>query len=157
AARGDVAGLQELMTEIESDTGWSGFETMKAMARAAIQRVTAPGDSSAVGPACDAALELMKLQTSEFPPLFAEVIDCAFAAGEPERVEQLLSAVDQLQPAQRGPLLEAEAARARARLAAHNGDAEAAAEHYSGAIALLGRLETPFHLARAQLEYAELL
>jgi len=69
----------------------------------------------------------------------------------------LLDAVDQLQPALRGPLLEAEAARARARLAAHNGEAGAAEEHYSRAIALFGELETPFYLARAQLEYSELL
>jgi len=43
AARGDLAGLQELMNQIETDTGWSGFEEMKAMARATIQRVIAPG------------------------------------------------------------------------------------------------------------------
>jgi tetratricopeptide (TPR) repeat protein len=99
----------------------------------------------------------MKLRNSEFPPLFAEVIECAFAAGEPDRVEQLLSAVDELEPAQRGPLLEAEATRAHARLAAHNGDVDAADEYYSRAIELFGELETPFYLARAQLDYAELL
>ncbi len=157
AARADVAGLQELMNRIETDTGWSGFEEMKAMARAAIQRLTAPGDSSALGAACEAALALLKRRSSEFPPLFAEVVECAFAAGEPERVEQLLSVADELEPARRDPLLEAEAIRARARLAAHNGDIEAAAERYSHAIDLFGELETPFYLARAQLEYAELL
>jgi tetratricopeptide (TPR) repeat protein len=142
---------------IETDTGWTAFEEMKTLARAAIQRVTAPEDSSGLGAACEAALELLNHQTSEFPPLFAEVVECAFAAGEPQRVEALVDAVDRLEPGLRGPLLEAEAARARARLAAHNGDHEAAEEHYSRAIALLGELETPFHLARARLEYAELL
>ena len=34
---------------------------------------------------------------------------------------------------------------------------KAADEHYSHAIDLFGELETPFYLARAQLEYAELL
>ena len=124
AARGDVAGLQELMNRIETDTGWSGFEQMKAMARAAIQRLTAPGDSSALGAACEAAVALLKRRSSEFPPLFAEVVECAFAAGEPERVEQLLSAIDDLESGRRDPLLEAEASRARARLAAHNGEVE---------------------------------
>jgi tetratricopeptide (TPR) repeat protein len=157
AARGDVAGLEALMKQIGTDTGWRVFESTKAMARAAILRVTAPGDSSALGAACEAALRLVGLQTSEFPPLFAEVIDCAFAAGEPERVEQLLRAVDELEPGQRGPLLEAEAARARARLATHNSDHESADEHYARAIALFSELETPFYLARVQLEYAELL
>jgi class 3 adenylate cyclase/predicted ATPase len=157
AARGDVAGLEALMQQIGPDTGWRAFENMKAMARAAIQRVTAPGDSSALGEACEAALRLVSLHTSEFPPLFAEVIECAFAAGEPERVEQLLRAVDELEPGQRGPLLEAEAARARARLAAHNSDRESADDHYTRAIALFSELETPFYLARAQLEFAELL
>ena len=157
AARGDVAGLQALLDLIETDTGWTGFEEMKAMARAVIQRVTAPGDSSALGPACEAAVAVVKLQSSEFPPLFAEVVECAFAAGEPERVEQLLSAIGDLEPGGRDPLLEAEATRARARLAAHNGDVEAAEERYSHAIDLFGELEAPFYLARAQLEYAELL
>jgi class 3 adenylate cyclase/predicted ATPase len=156
-ARGDVAGLEALMKQIGTDTGWTGFEQQKTMARAAIQRVTAPGDPSALGAACEAALCLVNLQTSEFPPLFAEVIDCAFAAGEPERVEQLLRAVDELEPGQRGPLLDAEAARARARLATHHGDNESADTHYARAIALFSELETPFYLARAQLEYAELL
>jgi tetratricopeptide (TPR) repeat protein len=157
AARGDLAGLQDLMARIETDTGWKAFEEMKAMARAVIQRVTTPGDSSALGAACDAALDLMHHQTSEFPPLFAEVIECAFAAGEPQRAEPLLDAFDQLEAALRGPLLEAEAARARARLAAHNGDVDAANEHYSRALDQFGELGTPFYLARAQLEYAELL
>jgi hypothetical protein len=127
------------------------------MARAAIQRVIAPGDSSALGAACDAALALVALQTSEFPPLFAEVVECAFAAGEPERVEPLLSAVDRLEAGRRDPLLDAEATRARARLAVHNGEVEAADGDYSRAIAQFGQLETPFYLARAQLEHAELL
>jgi class 3 adenylate cyclase/predicted ATPase len=157
AARGDVVGLQALMKQIGTDTGWRSFENQKAMARAAIERVTAPGDTSAVGEACEAALRLVHLQTSEFPPLFAEVIECAFEAGEPERVEQLLRAVDELAPGQRGPLLEAEATRARARLAAHNSNYESAREHYSSAIAMFSELETPFYLARAQLECAELL
>jgi class 3 adenylate cyclase/predicted ATPase len=157
AARGDVAGLEALMKQIGTHTGWRAFENMKAMARAAIQRVTAPGDSTALDAACEATLALVSLQTSEFPPLFAEVIDCAFAAGEPERVEPLLRAVDELEPGQRGPLLEAEAARGRARLATHNTDHESADAHYTRAIALFSELETPFYLARAQLEYAELL
>jgi tetratricopeptide (TPR) repeat protein len=84
-------------------------------------------------------------------------VDCAFAAGELDRVQQLIRAVDGFKPAQLLPLLEAEATRARARLAAHSGDLQAADELFRRAVALFRELETPFYLARAQLEYAELL
>jgi hypothetical protein len=55
------------------------------------------------------------------------------------------------------PLLEAEATRARARLAAHRGEPESADRGFRRAIKMFGELQTPFYLARAQLEYAELL
>jgi uncharacterized small protein (DUF1192 family) len=102
-------------------------------------------------------LPYLSVGTSELPPLFAEAVDCALAAGLTDRVEQLLAACDQLKPAELIPLLEAEVTRARARVAAHKGERDAAERHFRWAIDLLGELESEFYLARAQLEYAELL
>ena len=94
---------------------------------------------------------------SGVPVLFAEGVDCAFAAGRADVVEELLARVDALKPAQLIPLLDAEAARARARLAAARGEDQLADQWFRRAIDLFTELATPFHLARAQLEYAELL
>jgi NAD-dependent SIR2 family protein deacetylase len=85
------------------------------------------------------------------------------SCGEPSERETtggagtLDAAVGEVKPAQLIPLLDAEASRARGRLAAHRGELEAGEQHLRRAIALFGELETPFYLARAQLEYAELL
>jgi tetratricopeptide (TPR) repeat protein len=95
--------------------------------------------------------------SSEIPALFAETVDCAFGAGETRRVGELLAAVDELKPAQLLPLLDAEATRARARIALHRGDLDLADKHLRRAVGLFRELQTPFYLARAQLEYAELL
>jgi len=102
-------------------------------------------------------VDLLRAATSESPPLFAEGVECAFAASELGMVEELLQAVERLKPAQLLPLLDAEATRARARLAAHSGDLPLADQQFRRAIGLFRELQTPFYLARAQLEYAELL
>ncbi len=62
-----------------------------------------------------------------------------------------------LRPVQLIPLLDAEAMRARGRLAAHEHDFDTARRWFRRSIDLFRELETPFHLARAQLHYAELL
>jgi hypothetical protein len=54
-------------------------------------------------------------------------------------------------------VLNAEAARARARLAAHRGDVDEAERSFKQAIQRFEELGTPFFLARTQLQYAELL
>src|SRR5262249_30933789 len=48
-------------------------------------------------------------------------------------------------------------ARARARLAARSGDTDQAVRWFKRAVSSFREFTTPFHLARAQLEYAELL
>ena len=88
---------------------------------------------------------------------FAEVVDTAFAAGAPAVVEELLKRADTLKPAQMLPLLDAEVSRARARLAADRGQRDEAERCFRRATQRLRELGTPFCLARAQLEHAELL
>jgi hypothetical protein len=154
AARGDTAGLDALRLRLGAG-GWHQVEHAHAVARAVVERETT-GGSEAVAEACEAVRELIQGGTSEMPTVFAEAVDCAFAAGDIARVEQLLATVDDLKPAQLTPLLDAEATRARARLAAHRTELETADELFRRAIGLFRELGTPFYLARAQLEYAEL-
>jgi class 3 adenylate cyclase/tetratricopeptide (TPR) repeat protein len=154
AARGDTAGLEALRLRLGAG-GWHQVEHAHAVARAVVERETT-GGSEAVAEACEAVRELIQGGTSEMPTVFAEAVDCAFAAGDIARVEQLLATVDDLKPAQLTPLLDAEATRARARLAAHRTELETADELFRRAIGLFRELGTPFYLARAQLEYAEL-
>jgi hypothetical protein len=111
----------------------------------------------AVREACDALLAPMDSGLSHIPLQFGEAVETAFVAGDPAAVEALLDRIDQLQPAQLIPLLEAEAARARARLSAHRGDLEGADRSFRRGLELFGDLETPFATARIQLEHAELL
>lgn len=136
--------------------GWSAVEGGEKVARAVIAR-EAGRRSEGLTDASEATVQLLQGSSSEVPPLFAEVVECAFAAGRVGVVDELLAAVDQLKPAQLLPLLDAEATRARARLAAHRGELGLADQYFRCAIALFRELQTPFYLARAQLEYAALL
>jgi tetratricopeptide (TPR) repeat protein len=156
AARGDIEGLQTLAQRLGTRHGWSQVAHAESIARAIIERETGAG-GSALGEACEAARDLIESGSSEIPPLFAEAIDCALAAGKARRADELLAAVDELKPAQLIPLLDAEAARARARRAAQKGDLAVADQYFRRAIVVFRELQTPFYLARAQLEYAELL
>jgi hypothetical protein len=155
AARGDIEGLLTVQHAIGRHS-WTQVAHAESVARAIVERETG-AESGALGEACNAIHELIVGGSSEVPALFAEAIDCAFAAGETGRADDLLAAVDELKPAQLIPLLEAEATRARARLAVHRGEDEEADELFRRAIAMFGDLETPFYLARTQLEYAEFL
>jgi tetratricopeptide (TPR) repeat protein len=156
AARGEAANLEALEKALGGAEGWTAMQGAQTIVRAVIEREA--GDSSqTLAQASDAVIQLLQGAVSEAPPLFAEVVESAFAAGEIGVVEELLVSVDALKPAQLLPLLDAEAARARARLAAHSGDLGVADQHFRRAIELFRELETPFYLARAQQEYAELL
>jgi class 3 adenylate cyclase/tetratricopeptide (TPR) repeat protein len=155
AARGDLERLRELLEGV-SASGWPAVELAAKIARATANR----GDPSAnalIAEARDAALGLIPRGTSEMPALVADLLDTAFAADDLGTVTTLLEAVGALKPAQLLPLLNAEAIRARAKRAAHTGDRDGADQHFRWAIGLFRELETPFYLARAQLEYAELL
>ncbi|HZO78240.1 MAG TPA: adenylate/guanylate cyclase domain-containing protein [Solirubrobacteraceae bacterium] len=156
AARGDIVELEALEERLGRAEGWSAVEGAEKVARVVIAREAAHG-SGALADASEAVVQLLQGSTSEVPPLFAEVVECAFTAGEIDVVEELLAAVHGLKPAQLLPLLDAEAARARARLAEYRDDHDRADHHFRRAIALFRELETPFFLARSQLEYAQLL
>jgi class 3 adenylate cyclase/tetratricopeptide (TPR) repeat protein len=157
AARGDREGLRALQERLERGSSWTAVAYAEKIGRAVIARETGEGDGEILAEAVEATLGLLSHGTSEMPPLFAGTIESAFAAQRLDLVEKLLQNVDSLKPAEQLPLLDAEATRARARLAVARGDSDDARQLFRRAIALFRELETPFYLARAQLEYAELL
>lgn len=156
AGRGDAEGLNSLAKRLGGAHGWTQVAQAEKVSLAVVERETGAA-IGALGEAYEAVTELIEGGSSEVPPLFAEVVECAFATSEPARVEELVAAVDELKPAQLLPLLDAESTRARARLAAHHGDLQTADGLFRRAISLFRELETPFYRARAQLEYAELV
>ncbi len=156
AARGDTAGLRALVDAIGQDTGWDAVDKAATVALAITLREEGrPGDGA--DDAVTAVREHMQAAESAVPSMFAETVECAFAAQRVDAVEDLLGTVDGLTPARLLPLLDAEAARARARVAVHKGEPAIAEQWFRRAIDLCRELATPFHLGRALLEYAELL
>jgi tetratricopeptide (TPR) repeat protein len=156
AARGDAAGLQAMLEQLGAPTDRAEIQWLLQSGRAVILRETG-SVQQAVRDAREAALAVLDTALSHVPVLFAEAVESAFAAGDPAVVDDLLERVAALQPAELIPMLDAEATRARARLAAHRGDAAAADQAFRRAIGLFRELDTPFALARTQLEHAELL
>jgi tetratricopeptide (TPR) repeat protein len=156
AARGDRPGLAALLDQLAVRSGWPELILITQAGQSVILRETGRCEE-AVREACDALLAPMDSGLSHIPLQFGEAVETAFVAGDPAAVEALLDRIDQLQPAQLIPLLEAEAARARARLSAQRGDLEGAERWFRRGLELFGDLETPFATARIQLEYAELL
>ncbi len=156
SARGELDALQALFDELGSSFGWPDVEAQARLGRAMILRDTQRAGES-VSLAQDTFDSAAESGVSHIPFEFAEAVDCALAADDPAVARALIERVDGLKPAQLLPLLEAEASRARARLAAHEGDVAGAERWFKRAVDHLRELATPFSLARAQLEYAELL
>jgi tetratricopeptide (TPR) repeat protein len=155
AARGDAVALQELSESVGQKRG-HGLEGPTAVARGAILRGTGRGAESAAG-LREPVLDNLGMGTCELPLVLAEAVECASAAGDDGLIEELVARVKAMEPGQRMPLLDAEAQWAAGRLAAQRGDTVTAGRALQRAVDLLSKMESPFSLARAQLEYAELL
>ncbi len=155
AFRGESEALQAIAPSLDLTTGWFEQDVMAKAARAMIRREL--GDpAGALSEAREACLAAISSSESHLPLEFAEAIETAFAADAPEVVEELLARVGDLAPVQLIPLLDAEAARARGRLAAYHGHLEEAGPWFRRAIDLFRELGTPFQRARAQLQWAEI-
>jgi tetratricopeptide (TPR) repeat protein len=154
-ARGQLDQLRSLL-EGYSTHGWTLLEHYLVVARAMLER---EGDQSSetLEQAVRGVRSLLEVGESSAPVSFGDLVDCGFAAGRPEVVRELTAAVDALKPVQIGPALDAEAARARALLAVHDGRSDEAEQWFRRSIDLFRELSTPFLLARAQLQYAEWL
>jgi class 3 adenylate cyclase/tetratricopeptide (TPR) repeat protein len=85
---------------------------------------------------------------------FVEALECAFELGDTGKLEELLSLIEGLRSGERPPILEAHAARFRAKLAAGPSAAE---RGFNRAIDIFRERELVFWLAVTQLEQAEWL
>ncbi|HEY5659643.1 MAG TPA: adenylate/guanylate cyclase domain-containing protein [Gaiellaceae bacterium] len=85
---------------------------------------------------------------------FVEALECAFELGDTGKLEQLLVTIEDLRSGERPPMLEAHAARFRAKLA---GDIRAAEKSFNRATDIFRERELVFWLAVTQLEQAEWL
>jgi hypothetical protein len=83
----------------------------------------------------------------------SELLECALAAGDRAKAEEVLAVLDALQPGELTPLYRGLRARFRGRLA----KGAAAAAHFREAEEVYEGLGTPFLLAVTQLEHAESL
>jgi class 3 adenylate cyclase/tetratricopeptide (TPR) repeat protein len=155
-ARGDVAAAHELIEPLSENTGWDEPTLMAQSARAIIHRA-AGRPKEALADALEGAIGVVDRSLSHAPLEFGEATECAIAADEPDGVRELLTRIDALKPVQLIPMLDAEAMRARAQLAAYGGDVEAAERWFKRSIELFRELATPFFQARAQIQYAELM
>jgi class 3 adenylate cyclase/predicted ATPase len=154
--RGEMAKALELLEPLSADTGWAEPMVMAQSARAAILREM-DEPARALGEARQAALSIIDRSLSHGPLEFSEAVECAFDADELDVVRELLARIDALKPVQLIPLLDAEAMRARGRLAAADGDLESAQHWFRRSIDLTREHEAPFPLARAMLQYSEVL
>jgi class 3 adenylate cyclase/tetratricopeptide (TPR) repeat protein len=88
---------------------------------------------------------------------FVWAVEAAFALGNLGKVEELLGAAEVLPPGHRPPLLQAQAARVRARLAAARGKRDGVEAGFKAAAGMLRELGVPFWLAVTLLEHGEWL
>jgi class 3 adenylate cyclase/tetratricopeptide (TPR) repeat protein len=88
---------------------------------------------------------------------FPQALESALALGERELAERLLATIEALPQGRLAPSLRAHAARFRARLAAHDGDALTADRGFATAASIFREYSMPFWLAITLTEHADWL
>ncbi len=88
---------------------------------------------------------------------FPQALEAAFALGERERGEQLLTPIEALPPGRLAPSLRAHAARFRARLGAEDGESRKAEQGFAAAAVTFREFGIPFWLAVTLTEHGEWL
>jgi tetratricopeptide (TPR) repeat protein len=157
-ARGDVAGARAAfetgLAQLDSDEPQTrlGNRLYEAMLLRAEHRLPE---------ALDAAREALQLRDlSTLHPFYKlawiEACEAAFELGDEPQLEELLGEVERLPPSDRTPRILAQEARFRGRLLALRGDRDRAAELFSRAVDGFRALQTPYPLAIALVEQAEL-
>jgi tetratricopeptide (TPR) repeat protein len=152
-ARGDVprarATLEAARSDADEVQSRLGFRLMEASVLRAERR---PAEALA------AARETLALDALHpfYKQAWVEASEAAFELGDEEQVEELLGEVERLPPSERTPRLVTQEARFRGRLLALRDDREGATELLARAVEGLRALQTPYPLAIALLERAEL-
>jgi class 3 adenylate cyclase/tetratricopeptide (TPR) repeat protein len=157
-ARGDVPGARAAL-EASSVNRESEEPQTRLFFRGCEGRVLrAEGRLSEALAAARDALVIGEL--SALHPLYKVVwidaCETAFDLGDEGQVEELLGEVERLPPSNRTPRVVSNEARFRGRLLGLRGDQEAAAQHLADAVEGLRALQTPYPMAIALLEQAEL-
>jgi class 3 adenylate cyclase/tetratricopeptide (TPR) repeat protein len=157
-ARGDVAKARAAFdadsAQLDSDEPQSrlGFLLFEAGLLRAERRLP---EALAAGRGALAIRELSTLHPF-YKVAWIETCEIAFDLGDEEQVEELLGEVDRLPPSERTPRLVTQEARFRGRLLGLRGDRNGAEELLARAIEGFRALQTPYPLAMALVEQAEL-
>jgi tetratricopeptide (TPR) repeat protein len=103
--------------------------------------------------------EVLEIRPADQPVKLAlpQALEAALALGEVGRAAQLLATIEALPPGRLAPSLRAHAARFRARLAAHDGEALAADQGFAAAVSIFREYAMPYWLAITLTEHAEAL
>jgi class 3 adenylate cyclase/tetratricopeptide (TPR) repeat protein len=155
--RGDTAGARAIL-----DSGAELRETGEVQIRVGYLGVEAQVLRAEGRPSDALSVAREAVDAYPFPrhPFFKcawfEACEAALELGEPEQVEDVLDAFGRLSPSDRTRLLIAQEARFRGRLLALRGNSPDAAELFSRAVADFREIHTPYYLAMALVEQAEL-
>jgi class 3 adenylate cyclase/tetratricopeptide (TPR) repeat protein len=157
--RGDVADARVVLDAWEQvlDAGDLQEQGSILLGRAAVLR--AEGNPRAAVAELRRSMELWRRlrQMHYLAEAHADAVDAAFELGDQELVEELLAEAETLPAIDSRPLLRANQARFRGRLAALRGLADEAEQGFSTAISEFRRLDMQFNLAVALVEQAEWL
>jgi tetratricopeptide (TPR) repeat protein len=158
AERGELAELERAVTAGESGEE-SDLQARSAqrLARSLLHRERGEHRQALECARESLGADLTQGNATAIAESLAAALDAAFALGDLTEVEELLRATDGLSPAQRIRALRAQAARGSARLAARQGDGEAAQTGFAEAAELFRELVSPFWLGVTLLERAEWL
>jgi class 3 adenylate cyclase/tetratricopeptide (TPR) repeat protein len=157
-ARGDVLGARAALEATSATRDSEELQTRLFFRQNEAKVLRAEGQLSEALVAAREAAQIEGL--SALHPLYKvawiEACEVAFELGDQEQIEELLGEIERLPPSSRTPRLVSQEARFRGRLLALRGDGDAAAEHLAKAVEGFRGLETPYPLAIALFEQAEL-
>jgi hypothetical protein len=159
ALRGDNETAGEILTALrdirahEDPEVRAGISVLEAFAAAARRQ---PTDALRHARAILALAEAIGISSVYLRWAWPLAVRCAHELADTAAVRDLLAMLDSYQPGHLAPMLHAERDLARARLAAADGDTNAAAA-FAAAIASLREQSTPYHLAHGLLDHAQFL
>jgi tetratricopeptide (TPR) repeat protein len=154
----DLGAARDFLTTLDSNS--ENAQTRAGYAGVEARLLRAEGLPAEALEAAERALatrgELPMNDTSVKAGL-VEAIEAALALPNLDKAEELLAIADSLDPGDRTPFLQANAARLHARLDAARGEHEHVEERFRSAAGLFREFGLVFHLAVTQLEHGEWL
>ena len=158
--RGEVDEAERALAhvaELESSADVQEREAYVA-AKAKILLATGnPAEALAIADERLGSRQITGLGAEYMKELFVLALGAAFELNDREAAERIIQAVEALPPGRSPQVVQAQASRFRARLAAGRGEGDEAERLYKRAAGLFRELAIPFYLAITQLDHAELL